>query len=44
MSRAPQTALRRARAQGVSPQEFAYDTLLQQDGRQLLFVPVASYN
>jgi N-acyl-D-aspartate/D-glutamate deacylase len=34
----------RARAQGVSPQEFTYDTLLQQEGQQLLFVPVASYS
>jgi N-acyl-D-aspartate/D-glutamate deacylase len=34
----------RARAKGISPQEYAYDTLLEQDGQQLIFVPVASYS
>lgn len=34
----------RARARGVSPQEYAYDTLLEQGGQQLIFVPVASYS
>ncbi len=32
-----------AKAKGVSPQEYAYDALLAQDGKALLFVPVASY-
>jgi N-acyl-D-aspartate/D-glutamate deacylase len=32
-----------AEAAGVSPQEYAYDTLLRQDGRQFIFVPVANY-
>jgi N-acyl-D-amino-acid deacylase len=32
-----------AKVKGVSPQELAYDTLLQQGGKQLLFVPVAGY-
>lgn len=33
----------RAKAKGISPQEFAYDVLLEQDGKALLFVPVAAY-
>ena len=32
-----------ARAKGVSPQEYAYDALLEQNGKALLFVPVAAY-
>ena len=32
-----------ATAKGVSAHEFAYDALLEQEGKALLFVPVASY-
>lgn len=32
-----------ARAKGVTPQEYAYDALLEQNGKALLFVPVAAY-
>ena len=32
-----------ANAKGVSPQEYIYDVLLEQDGKALLFVPVAAY-
>ena len=32
-----------AKAKGVTPQEYAYDALLEQDGKALLFVPVAAY-
>lgn len=32
-----------AKANGVSPQTYAYDALLEQNGKALLFVPVASY-
>ena len=32
-----------AKAKGVTPHEYAYDALLEQDGKALLFVPVASY-
>lgn len=32
-----------AKAKGVSPQEYVYDALLEQDGKALLFVPVAAY-
>jgi len=32
-----------ARAKGVSPQEHVYDALLDQNGKALLFVPVAAY-
>jgi N-acyl-D-aspartate/D-glutamate deacylase len=33
----------RARARGVSPSELAYDALLEQDGRALLYRPVMNY-
>ncbi len=33
----------RARALGRAPLEYAYDLLLQHDGRQLLFTPFANY-
>ncbi len=33
----------RARAQGVSPQALAYDTLLQNGGREFLYYPLQSY-
>jgi N-acyl-D-aspartate/D-glutamate deacylase len=33
----------RARAMGRAPLEYAYDLLLQKDGRQLLFTPFANY-
>ncbi len=33
----------RARALGRAPLEYAYDLLLQRDGRQLLFTPFANY-
>lgn len=32
-----------SRAKGISPQEYAYDALLEHDGKALLFVPVAAY-
>ena len=32
-----------AKAKGVSAHEYAYDALLEQNGKALLFVPVASY-
>ena len=32
-----------AKAKGVSPREFIYDALLEQNGKALLFVPVAAY-
>jgi N-acyl-D-aspartate/D-glutamate deacylase len=32
-----------AKAKGITPQEYAYDALLEQDGKALLFVPVAAY-
>jgi N-acyl-D-amino-acid deacylase len=32
-----------ARAKAVSPQEYVYDALLEQNGKALLFVPVAAY-
>ena len=38
-----ESVLALARAKGVTPQEFAYDALLEQDGKALLFVPVAAY-
>ena len=33
----------RAKAKGITPQEFVYDALLEQNGKALLFVPVAAY-
>ncbi|TVV76772.1 N-acyl-D-amino-acid deacylase family protein [Sphingomonas solaris] len=33
----------RAAAAGVSPSEYAYDALLENDGRNFIFVPVAGY-
>ncbi len=41
---APEDAIGpRARALGRAPLEYAYDLLLQRDGRQLLFTPFANY-
>ena len=32
-----------AEAAGVSPQEYAYDAMLRQDGKAFIFLPVANY-
>jgi len=38
-----QSVLGLAKAKGVTPQELIYEALLEQDGKALLFVPVAAY-
>tara|TARA_R110001592_G_scaffold260403_1_gene525058 strand:- start:185773 stop:187494 length:1722 start_codon:yes stop_codon:yes gene_type:complete len=34
----------RAKAMGISPQELIYDTMLEQNGTQLLYLPIGGYS
>ena len=38
-----QSIAARAAAAGVDPKELAYDTLLEREGQQLIYVPIANY-